>query len=128
MSSLYEQLGGEPTIELLVTKFYHRVLADPLLAPLFDGIDNARLEHHQRRFLALALGGPDAYQGRDLGSAHAHIARKHGLTDLHFDAVLSHLGATLRALNADELAIHQVLAIAEGTRNMVLGRKHTVAA
>lgn len=127
MSSLYEQLGGEPTIELLVTKFYQRVLADPMLAPMFDGIDPARLEQHQRRFLAVALGGPNAYQGRDLTTAHTHIARKHGLSDLHFDAVLKHLAATLRALNADESAVTQVMAIAESTRAMVLGRQPQAA-
>lgn len=128
MSSLYEQLGGEPTIELLVSKFYHRVLADPMLAPIFGGIDNNRLEQHQRRFLAMALGGPAAYQGRDLASAHAGIARKHGLSDQHFDAVLGHLEATLKALNADDTAIQQVMAIAESTRSMVLGRSMATAA
>jgi hemoglobin len=45
-----------------------------------------------------------------------------GLTDRHFDAVLEHLGNTLRELNVAAPLIDQVIAIAESTRTDVLGR------
>ena len=39
----------------------------------------------QAAFLAMALGGPDRYTGRDLRTAHA------GLTDEHVDRVIGHI-------------------------------------
>lgn len=122
MASLYEQLGGGNTIDALVDAFYARVLEDPLLAPVFEGIDRQRLYGHQKRFLALALGGEVVYSGRDLGPAHAAVARKHGLDDRHFDAVLGHLGAAMAALGVDPGIAAQVTAIADSTRDTVLGR------
>ena len=39
MSSLFERLGGEAAIDAAVDVFYEKVLADPSLAPFFDGVD-----------------------------------------------------------------------------------------
>ncbi len=43
-------------------------------------------------FLAMAFGGPHAYSGRDLRTAHAQLP---GLTDMHFDLVVGYLADTL---------------------------------
>jgi len=122
MDTLFNRLGGEPAVTLAVDHFYERVLADPLLAPVFEGIDLDRLRGHQRRFLAYVMGGPNAYAGRDLGSAHRRIAERHGLTDVHFDAVLSHLDDSLASLAVPEALRGEVLAIADSVRAPVLGR------
>ena len=47
-----------------MTVLYRRVLADPELAPWFEGIDLDRLKAHQRSFLAAAFGGPRVFGGR----------------------------------------------------------------
>ena len=36
---LYESIGGAPALDVAVTIFYDRVLADPAVAPWFDGGD-----------------------------------------------------------------------------------------
>ena len=50
MSTLYEQIGGEPTIEKLVSTFYRNVLADPLLSPFFEETSIERLMKMQKAF------------------------------------------------------------------------------
>ena len=52
---------------------------------------------------------------------HAHLV-KQGLNDSHFDAVMENLGGTLKELGVAGNLIAQVAAIAESTRNDVLGR------
>lgn len=70
----------------------------------------------------MAFGGPNNYTGTDMRQAHAHLVKKYGLNDSHFDAVMEHLGATLQELNVPAELIAKVAAIAESTRNDVLGR------
>jgi hemoglobin len=105
-ASLYQSLGGATAIAAAVDSFYERVLADPSLAPAFEGIPFSRLKHHQRAFLTRALGGPGYYAGRDMRAAHAGFA----ITDEHFDRVAQHLADTLTALGVDAVLVAQVIA------------------
>jgi hemoglobin len=72
--------------------------------------------------MAHAFGGPDAYKGKDLREAHAHLVKERGLTDAHFDAVAGHLKGTLEELGVDAALIGEVLALVGGTRVEVLDR------
>ena len=76
----------------------------------------------QKSFLTMAFGGPNNYNGADMRKAHEQMVKKLGLDDSHFDAVMEHLGATLQELNVPNELIAQAAAIAESTRNDVLGR------
>jgi hemoglobin len=87
-----------------VDLFYEKVIGDPNLAAYFEGVDLGRLKGHQRAFIGAALGGPEAYQGRDMGSAHAGL----GVTDAVFDAVVGHLVTTLGELGIPEVTISQI--------------------
>jgi hemoglobin len=69
----------------------------------------------------MAFGGPHNYTGLDMRRGHAHLVER-GLNDTHVNAVVENLAATLRELNVSEDLIAQVAAIAESTRNDVLGR------
>ena len=68
-----------------------------------------------------AVGGPNKYTGLDMRKGHAHLVKR-GLDDSHFDAVVEDLGATLKELKVPDNLIAQVAAIAETTRNDVLGK------
>jgi hemoglobin len=70
-------------------------------------------------FLALAFGGPHAYAGRDLRTAHAGLP---GLTDAHFDRVVSYLADALRQYGVADGGVATVGAVAETVRADVLGR------
>ncbi len=121
MSSLYERLGGDAAIEAAVDRFYRKVLADPRLKDFFTNVDMPRQMLKQRAFLTLAFGGPQRYNGRGMRAAHAD-AVKRGLSDVHFDAVVELLGATLQEMGVASDLIQEVAAIAETTRDDVLNR------
>jgi hemoglobin len=75
----------------------------------------------QKAFFTMAFGDPNTYTGEDMRKGHAHLV-KMGLDDSHFDAVMEHLGATLTELNVPADLISEAAAIAESTRNDVLGK------
>jgi hemoglobin len=121
MSSIYEQLGGEATVERAVDVFYRKMLLDDRVAAFFESVDMDRQRAKQKAFLTMVLGGPNAYTGRDMRTAHAGLVKR-GLNDEHVDVVLEHLGGTLRELGASEHHIAAVLELANSVRNDVLGR------
>jgi len=119
--SLFDQLGGVAAVDAAVDIFYRKVLADDHIAGFFDGVDMERQHAKQKAFLTMAFGGPAHYSGADMRRGHAHLVAR-GLTDSHFDAVAGHLAATLTELGVAPELIAQVLVIAGGTREDVLGR------
>lgn len=121
MSSIYEQLGGDAAVEKAVDIFYRKMLLDSRVATYFETVDMDRQRAKQKAFLTMVLGGPNAYTGKDMRSAHAHLVER-GLNDGHVDAVIEHLGATLRELGASEGHVTAVAALANSVRNDVLGR------
>lgn len=121
MSPLFDRLGGSAAVAAAVDVFYDKVLADPLLSPYFEGLDMKRQKAHQRAMLTAAFGGPNAYQGRDLTTAHAGLVEQ-GVGDAHFDAVVGHLAATLQELGVAEAEVAEAGAVAESVRDAVLGR------
>ncbi len=57
---LYDYIGGETTIRNIVDAFYPKVLAHPLLAPIFPD-DMEPLIEKQFQFLTQFFGGPSLY-------------------------------------------------------------------
>jgi hemoglobin len=76
MPSLYEHAGGEGALHRLEEIFYTKVLADPVLKPLFP---ERRPNHvkHLTWFTAESFGGP-AHFSRELGFDHL-ISEHRGL-------------------------------------------------
>jgi hemoglobin len=118
---LYEDLGGAAAVDAAVDIFYRKVLKDNRISRFFAGVDMAKQAAKQKAFLTMAFGGPNNYTGLDMRKAHAPLV-KQGLNDSHFDAVVEDLGATLKELKVPDHLIAKVAAIAETTRNDVLGR------
>jgi hemoglobin len=77
METLYEHAGGEKGLHEFLRVFYTKILADPLLQPLFG---EGRPHHvdHLTAFTAESFGGPDRFT-RELGGfpglivAHRHL-------------------------------------------------------
>lgn len=118
---LYENIGGAAAVNAAVDIFYRKVLKDDRISRFFAGVDMTKQAAKQKAFLTVAFGGPNNYTGLDMRKGHAHLV-KQGLNDSHFDAVVEDLGATLKELKVPDHLIAQVAAIAESTRNDVLGR------
>ncbi len=119
--SLYEKLGGEAAVDAAVDIFYRKVLADDRINHWFEGTDMDKQSAKQKAFLTYAFGGPNKYTGLDMRKGHAHLVEK-GLGDSDFDAVVELLGETLKDLGISDDLIAEVAAVAETTRNDVLGR------
>jgi len=119
--TLYQKIGGDAAVNAAVDIFYRKVLADDRINKFFEGVDMEQQAAKQKAFLTMAFGGPHSYTGKDMRAGHAHLV-KNGLNDSHFDAVMENLGATLQELNVPADLIAQAAAIAESTRNDVLGR------
>lgn len=120
-NTLFERIGGEAAVDAAVDIFYRKVLADHRINKFFEGVDMDKQAAKQKAFLTLALGGPNKYTGKDMREGHAHLVKR-GLNDSHFDAVMENLGATLKELNVPDELIAEAAAIAESTRNDVLGK------
>jgi len=116
MTSIYEQIGGRESVAAAVDLFYCRATADPVLAPYFEGLELRRLKAHMRAFLAVALGGPEIYRGRDMQAAHAGL----GITHEAFNRVIGHLVATLVELGVPDGIIVAIGAKVEPLRAMVV--------
>jgi hemoglobin len=61
VSSLYEQVGGEPVFRQLVDAFYDGVENDPVLRPLYPEGDLGPARDRLRLFLEQYWGGPTTY-------------------------------------------------------------------
>jgi hemoglobin len=79
--TLYEWAGGHEALVKLLTVFYGHVPEDPLLEPVFRGMDPHHAEH-VATWLGEVLGGPAAYTAGHGG--HAHMIGRHlgrGITE-----------------------------------------------
>ena len=101
--------------------FYAKVMADPVVGTYFEGVDVERVKSKQRAFLAMAFGGPSAYDGRDLGTAHAR-ARRRGLDEADFERFMGHFRDTLEELGVPEPKVNEIMSIAYSGKGEVLGR------
>lgn len=104
--TIYESIGGESALVVVVDDFYVRVLADPQLAGFFAGANMPKLKGRQVEFFAAALGGPDVYQGGGMRTVHAG----RGISQADFDKVAFHLTT---ALTAAGVPAETILAIAD---------------
>lgn len=105
-TSLFEKLGGKPAIEAVVEEFYNRILVDADLKGFFAGMDMDNQAKQQVNFLTMALGGPNAYEGRPMKEAHEGL----GITEQHFNKVAGHLVETLKWAGVCESDINEVVA------------------
>jgi len=116
--SLFQRLGGAPTVRAVVDIFYDKVLADPLLKPYFKNTDMAVQRRHQAQFIGAALGGP-AWKGQDMRSAHAGM----GITDEAFDAVAGHLVSTLKGAGVSEDDINTIVGAVAPLRGEIVEKQ-----
>lgn len=114
--TLYDTLGGRDSIELAVRGLYARLLEDPEIAPVFEGVDVLRLRSHMTSFLSAAMGSGLVYAGRDLHEAHVGLH----ITSTMFDRTVDHLVAVLESLDLSPELVTQVLATVAPLRGQVV--------
>jgi hemoglobin len=96
--SLYDRVGGRPTLERVHALLYSRIYADPVLKQFFKDVPRDRQEKQLTDFMSGALGGPKAYVGKHPRQAHTHLyitpemfdTRHHMLAQSLIDAKVPH--------------------------------------
>lgn len=81
-ASLFERIGGRPTLERVHRRFYGAVLAHPWLGQYFGHVKRAILESQQTDFMTRAMGGPAIYCGRLPVATHKNMFITTALFDL----------------------------------------------
>ena len=114
--SVYQAIGGRTALAAAVDDFYARLLADPVLGPLFPDGAGARHRAYVVTILGEALGGPERYRGPDIVAAHGGLA----ITDTHFDLAAAHLYATLDGLGVPRHLSDHIVGIVAGLRPAVV--------
>ncbi|HWG25739.1 group 1 truncated hemoglobin [Actinospica sp.] len=94
-ASFYRRIGGGPALQLAVSEFYDLVLADEELKESFATTDMVQLKKHQAALLTSVLGGPSAYEGRDMVDAHTGL----DITERQFLLVRDYLVSVLWKLH-----------------------------
>jgi hemoglobin len=121
--TLYEWAGGMPAFLKLTDVFYGKVLADPLLEPVFRHMSP---EHQVRvaHFIAEVFGGPKQYTAEE--GSHASMIKKHffrHLTEQHrkrWVALLLESADEIRLADDPEFRSAFVAYIEWGTRIAVI--------
>ena len=104
--SLYERIGGQPAIDATVELFYKKVLSDSRVCHFFKGI-NMNKKNKQRLFVAAALGGPEAWSGKNMRPAHDSL----DLNNTHFNAIADNLEESLKEMKVPQVLIKEVMNI-----------------
>ena len=137
--SLFERLGGEPGVGLIVEDWVNRMVADPRVNFTRKGVtmggfsihrndsvewsnvpeNGKKLKLHFVQFLTLATGGPAKYDGGEMKAVHAnmHIAND------EFDAAMGDLKSSLDNLQVATSEQKELLAIVESTRPQVVTKR-----
>lgn len=120
--SIFERVGGQPAVDAAVDLFYQKVLADPLLSPMFDDVDMTTQNAKQNRFFTALFKAEASGIENYMRQSHAHLVADRGLTDAHFDAVAGHLNDTLVELNVPAELTGEIMGAAAGLKDAVLNR------
>lgn len=114
--SLLERIGGVGTIRRVVDIFYDSMMEDEKLKPLFEGIKMSALKVHQLRFFRLAFSGvlPDDIMDTIL-DRHQPLFEK-GLSEEHFDVVMTHLDESLTKIKMKEELRNETVAVVSPLR------------
>jgi hemoglobin len=131
--SLYERLGGEQGLTLIVEDWINRAVVDPRVNWTREGVksgsrfsfkkrksvewqntpaNGTRLKKHMRQFLATATGGPPQYEGRPMKDVHAALK----ISNSEFDAAVGDLAAAMDNLKVGTEEQKELLSIIETAR------------
>ena len=102
LKKLYQEIGGEERLRLILRDFYRRMATDILVGYFFMGKNPDEVAEKQMEFLLKAMGQTDTYSGKSPARAHQQLAP---ILAGHFDRRLKLLEETLRDHGLQESSI-----------------------
>lgn len=118
-ASLYDQIGGAPSVEAAVGLFYEKVYADDRVAKWFEGVSKEGQLAKMIGFLTCVLKG-HIFDG-DLTEPHKRLVVD-GMSDKDFDVIAELFIATLDELGVGEPIKGEIVGLVASTREAVMGR------
>jgi hemoglobin len=118
--TLYQRLGGYDALAAVTDDFVGRLATDPQLKHFFAGHNTeglTRIRQHVIDFLCKATGGPCAYTGQDMKTAHTGL----GITEKDWNVSVKHLVATLDKFQVPEKEKSEVIAALSGLKGDIVG-------
>lgn len=125
--TLYERLGGMPAIQAVVDDFVDRGATDPRVNFTRRGTpyqwqatpENVLVVKKRiAAFVAMAAGGPQQYEGKDMRSSHKGMM----ISNAEFDALAEDLRASLSKFNVPAREQAELMAVIEKTRRDIVGQ------
>jgi len=116
--SLYDRLGGLPTITVIVDKAVDRHVADPRTRRSFEGVDLKALKASIVSQACEASGGPCKYQGKSMSKAHEGL----DITSEEFDTAMGHIAQTLDELHIGPQEKEEFLALLRPLKNDIIDK------
>lgn len=119
--TLYDAIGGTPTFERIVTRFYEGIASDPLLRPMYP----ANLTESRRTmtlFLIQFFGGPGDYSQE---RGHPRLRMRHMpfvIGQAERDAWMRHMRAAIEAETMPEPIRQHMLDYFERTATFMMNR------
>ena len=118
--TLYKRLGGYDAVAAVTDDFLGRLVTDPQLGRFFKGASTdsqKKIRQHIVDFLCAATGGPCAYIGRDMKTAHTGLH----ITEDDWSITVKHLVATLDKFKVPEKEKAEVLEAISSLKSNIVG-------
>jgi hemoglobin len=117
-ASLYDRLGGQGAITVVVDDFVGNVAADQRINAFFAHADMPRLKRLLVEQICAGTGGPCTYTGRDMQAAH----RGMHITDAQFGALVEDLVKSLDRYNVPSREKTDLLAVLGPMKPAIVGQ------
>lgn len=118
--TIFDRYGGFAKVSRIVSAFYQRVLASPIISGYFADIDLRTLIDHQTKFIATIMGGPASFSNEHLARVHA----PHGIDDVAFEEMASLMRETLADFDFSETDIATVIGEILARRSFIVTAGH----
>jgi hemoglobin len=114
--NFYQELGGKPGIDSIVTRFTDLMLADQRVKDTFEGVDLVRFRSKLAEQFCVASGGPCSYTGKSMAESHEDLK----VTNTQFNASVEHLQAAMEASGVGARTQNRLLARLAPTQHAIV--------
>jgi hemoglobin len=117
--SLYHRIGGYDAIAAFVDDFLPHVTGDAQLGLYYKGKCKDSMRRDRQLlvdFLCAATGGPVAYTGRDMKTAHEGL----GITHSDWEVLIRHARQSLSDLGVRPQEMNEALAAVQGLKSSIV--------
>ncbi len=114
--TLYQRLGGADGVARIVDDFVAAHLSNPVIKARFVNTDIDHAKQMAREFISAGTGGPQAYTGKDMLTAHKGM----NINEQEYIATMDDILLALDKNGIDEDSKKDVLAILYSLKDQII--------